>query len=66
MVAASVVLLAGLFLFNPNPNFEDSKTTELKSLFKVGAANVGGKEYQSAPGSPYIGSQFFVSWVFNQ
>lgn len=39
---------------------------KIKSLFKVGATNVGGKEYQSAPGSPYIGSQFFVSWVFNQ
>jgi len=39
---------------------------KIKSFFKVGATNVGGKEYQSAPGSPYIGSQFFVSWVFNQ
>ncbi len=39
---------------------------KIKSFFKVGASNVGGKEYQSAPGSPYIGSQFFVSWVFNQ
>jgi outer membrane receptor protein involved in Fe transport len=39
---------------------------KIKSLFKVGASNVGGQEYQSAPGSPYIGSQFFVSWVFNQ
>ena len=40
--------------------------SKINSLFKIGASNVGGKEYQSAPGSPFIGSQFFVSWVFNQ
>ena len=39
---------------------------KIKSLFKLGGSNLGGKEYQSAPGSPFIGSQFFVSWVFNQ
>jgi len=39
---------------------------KMNSLFKLGGSNLGGKEYQSAPGSPYIGSQFFVSWVFNQ
>ena len=39
---------------------------KMNSLFKFGGSNLGGKEYQSAPGSPYIGSQFFVSWVFNQ
>ncbi|MGI9531236.1 TonB-dependent receptor [Lutimonas sp.] len=39
---------------------------KMNSLFKIGGSNLGGKEYQSAPGSPYIGSQFFVSWVFNQ
>ena len=39
---------------------------KIKSMFKLGGANLGGQEYQSAPGSPFIGSQFFVSWVFNQ
>ncbi len=39
---------------------------KIKSMFKMGGSNLGGKEYQSAPGSPFIGSQFFVSWVFNQ
>ncbi len=39
---------------------------KIKSMFKMGGTNLGGKEYQSAPGSPYIGSQFFVSWVYNQ
>ena len=38
----------------------------INSMFKVGAANIGGKEYQSAVGAPFIGSQFFFSWVFNQ
>ena len=39
---------------------------KIKSMFKVGAANIGGKEYQSAVGAPFIGTQFFVSWVINQ
>jgi iron complex outermembrane receptor protein len=39
---------------------------KIKSMFKVGGANIGGKEYQSAVGAPYIGTQFFVSWVINQ
>jgi len=39
---------------------------KIKSMFKVGGANIGGKEYQSAVGSPFIGTQFFVSWVINQ
>ena len=38
----------------------------IKSLFKVGASNLGGTEYQSAVGAPFIGSQYFVSWVINQ
>lgn len=36
-----------------------------KSIFKVGAANLGGKEYFSAPGTGRIGSQYFVSWTIN-
>ena len=36
-----------------------------KSTFKVGAANIGGKEYFSAPGVGAIGSQYFVSWTIN-
>ncbi len=39
---------------------------KIKSFFKVGAANIGGKEYQSAVGSPFIGSQYYVSWTINQ
>ncbi|WP_111706892.1 TonB-dependent receptor domain-containing protein [Lutibacter citreus] len=36
-----------------------------KSTFKIGAANLGGKEYFSAPGNGKIGSQYFASWTFN-
>lgn len=36
-----------------------------KSTFKLGAANVLGHEYLSAPGVGTIGAQYFVSWVIN-
>lgn len=36
-----------------------------KSVFKIGGANLGGKEYQSAIGTGYVGSQFFASWTIN-
>ncbi len=36
-----------------------------KSMFKIGGANIGGKEYMSAPGNGSIGSQFFASWTIN-
>lgn len=36
-----------------------------KSTFKIGGANIGGKEYYSAPGVGKIGSQYFVSWTIN-
>ncbi|MCF6223273.1 MAG: TonB-dependent receptor [Flavobacteriaceae bacterium] len=39
---------------------------KIKSMFKIGVANLSGVEYQSAVGSPFIGSQYFVSWVINQ
>jgi hypothetical protein len=37
----------------------------LKSMFKVGATNLGGKEYQSAIGTGYIGQQYYISWTIN-
>ncbi len=36
-----------------------------KSTFKIGGANLGGKEYLSAPGNGKIGSQYFASWTIN-
>ncbi len=37
----------------------------MKSTFKVGAANILGNEYSSAPGTGLIGSQYYISWVIN-
>jgi outer membrane receptor for ferrienterochelin and colicin len=36
-----------------------------KSVFKLGGANLTGKEYLSAPGVGAIGSQYYVSWTVN-
>ena len=36
-----------------------------KSTFKIGGANLGGKEYFTAPGNGKLGSQFFASWTIN-
>jgi outer membrane cobalamin receptor len=36
-----------------------------KSVFKLGGANLTGQEYLSAPGVGAIGSQYYLSWTFN-
>ena len=36
-----------------------------KSTFKLGGANLTGKEYLSAPGVGAIGSQYYISWTIN-
>jgi len=41
------------------------KVPNFKSLFKVGGANIGADNYMSAPGSGFIGSQYYVSWTVN-
>ena len=38
---------------------------KLNSTLKIGGANLGGKEYFSAPGVGAIGAQYFVSWTIN-
>jgi iron complex outermembrane receptor protein len=38
---------------------------KIKSTIKIGAANLGGQEYLSAPGNGLIGSQYFASWTIN-
>ncbi len=38
---------------------------KIKSVFKIGGSNIGGTEYQSAPGTGAVGSQFYVSWIIN-
>jgi hypothetical protein len=37
----------------------------LKSIFKIGGTNLGGKEFQSAVGAPFIGSMYYASWTIN-
>ena len=38
---------------------------KIKSTFKIGGSNLSGKEYQSAVGTGWIGSQYYISWVIN-
>ncbi len=38
---------------------------KLKSVFKLGGANLTGNEYFSAPGVGAIGSQYYISWTIN-
>jgi len=49
-------------VFDAQVNYRMPK---LKSTLKVGGANLGGKEYFSAPGVGAIGSQYYVSWTIN-
>ena len=37
----------------------------LKSTLKIGAANIGGKEYRQVVGAGFIGQQYFASWTIN-
>jgi outer membrane cobalamin receptor len=38
---------------------------KLKSTLKIGAANIGGKEYIQVLGAGAIGQQYFASWTIN-
>ncbi len=38
---------------------------KLKSTVKLGGANIGGKEYFSAPGTGHTGSLYFASWTIS-
>ncbi|WP_397444629.1 TonB-dependent receptor [Polaribacter sp. R77954] len=37
----------------------------IKSVFKLGGANLTGQEYLSAPGVGAIGSQYYLAWTIN-
>jgi hypothetical protein len=37
----------------------------LKSTLKIGASNIGGKEYMQVLGAGLIGQQYFASWTIN-
>jgi outer membrane receptor protein involved in Fe transport len=38
---------------------------KLKSTLKIGASNIGGKEYAQVLGAGLIGQQYFASWTIN-
>jgi outer membrane receptor protein involved in Fe transport len=38
---------------------------KLKSTLKLGASNIGGKEYGQVLGAGLIGQQYFASWTIN-
>jgi iron complex outermembrane receptor protein len=38
----------------------------IKSIFKIGGANILSHDYVSAPGAGQVGAQYFVSWTINQ
>ena len=50
-------------LFDAQINYS---VPSIKSVFKVGGANILGKEYVSAPGAGLVGAQYFISWTINQ
>ncbi|CAM1345424.1 TonB-dependent receptor [Tenacibaculum amylolyticum] len=41
------------------------RVPSIKSVFKIGGANLTGQEYISAPGVGAIGSQYYISWTIN-
>lgn len=55
-------MIAAATVFDAQMNYTFPK---LKSTFKVGAANIGGKEYRQVLGAGAIGQQYFVSWTIN-
>ncbi len=50
-------------LFDAQINYS---VPSIKSVFKLGGANILGKEYVSAPGAGLVGAQYFISWTINQ
>ena len=41
------------------------RVPSVKSTFKAGATNILGDEYNSAVGTGYVGSMYYVSWTIN-
>jgi outer membrane receptor protein involved in Fe transport len=55
-------IIASRSVVDAQINYAIPKT---KSVFKIGGANIGGKEYYSAPGAGKIGSLYYISWTLN-
>lgn len=41
------------------------KLSFLKTILKIGGTNLGGKDYRTSFGSPYVGQIYYVSLVFD-
>ena len=42
------------------------KFSSLKTILKIGGSNLGGKDYRTSFGSPYVGQIYYVSLVFDE
>lgn len=42
------------------------KVSSMKSVFKIGGTNLGGSDYRTNFGSPFIGQMYYVSITFDQ
>jgi iron complex outermembrane recepter protein len=42
------------------------KVSSIKSLIKLGATNIGGGDYRTNIGAPFVGQQYYVSITFDQ
>lgn len=42
------------------------KITSLKTILKIGGSNLGGKDYRTSFGSPYVGQIYYLSLVFDE
>jgi outer membrane receptor protein involved in Fe transport len=42
------------------------KVKSIKTIFKLGGSNIGGKQYRSSKGAPFIGSLYYLSINFDQ
>jgi outer membrane receptor protein involved in Fe transport len=55
-------IIAAATVIDAQVNYELPK---LKSTLKLGASNIGGKEYGQVLGAGLIGQQYFASWTIN-
>jgi hypothetical protein len=40
--------------------------TSIKSVFKLGATNLGGGDYRTNLGAPFVGQQYYISVTFDE
>jgi outer membrane receptor protein involved in Fe transport len=42
------------------------KVSSIKSIFKLGATNLGGGDYRTNLGAPYVGQQYYITVTFDE